>query len=106
MHRGGFGLDYEIELLRGNARASFVMDHGRFGPQGALGGEDGAPNEVEVWRSGICHIPEHLSKEQDIAMSPGDRVRVKTPGGGGFGDPKNRDPKLSAEDRRLGRTAD
>ena len=40
-HRGGFGLDYEVELLRGTARASFVMDHGRFGPQGALGGGDG-----------------------------------------------------------------
>ena len=37
-HRGGFGLSYEIELLRGEARASFVMDHGRVGPQGALGG--------------------------------------------------------------------
>ena len=34
-HRGGFGLAYEVELLRGEARASFVMDHGRFGPQGA-----------------------------------------------------------------------
>jgi N-methylhydantoinase B len=31
-HRGGFGLDYEVELRRGEARASFVMDHGRFGP--------------------------------------------------------------------------
>ncbi|TIX72572.1 MAG: methylhydantoinase, partial [Mesorhizobium sp.] len=43
-HRGGFGLAYEVEILRGDARASFVMDHGRFGPQGALGGKDGAPN--------------------------------------------------------------
>ena len=41
-HRGGFGLDYEVELLRGTARASFVMDHGRFGPQGALGGATAA----------------------------------------------------------------
>ncbi|MBY0396133.1 MAG: hydantoinase B/oxoprolinase family protein, partial [Thermoleophilia bacterium] len=49
-YRGGFGLDYEIELRRGQARASFVMDHGRTGPQGALGGQDGAPNEVTVWR--------------------------------------------------------
>ena len=30
--RGGFGVHYEIELLRGEARASFVMDHGRTGP--------------------------------------------------------------------------
>ncbi|MGB3147760.1 MAG: hydantoinase B/oxoprolinase family protein, partial [Paracoccaceae bacterium] len=49
-HRGGFGLDYERELLRGGARASFVMDHGRVGPQGALGGADGAVNCVEIIR--------------------------------------------------------
>ena len=50
-HRGGFGLDYEIELRRGHATASFVMDHGRFGPQGALGGKDGKPNSVTVCRT-------------------------------------------------------
>ncbi len=38
MHRGGFGVHYEIEVLRGEARASFVMDHGRFGPPGIEGG--------------------------------------------------------------------
>ncbi|MEP0236105.1 hydantoinase B/oxoprolinase family protein [Roseibium sp.] len=101
--RGGFGLDYEIELLRGHATASFVMDHGRFGPQGALGGEDGMPNSVVVWQGGKAIVPEHLSKAQDIPLKPGDRVRVGTPGGGGYGDPTERDPKLIAEDVRLGR---
>jgi N-methylhydantoinase B len=102
-HRGGFGLDYEIELLRGQARASFVMDHGRVGPQGAIGGQDGAVNRVEVIRDGLTLIPEHLSKAQDIALNPGDRVRVRTPGGGGYGPPAGRDPALVAEDVRLGR---
>jgi N-methylhydantoinase B len=102
-HRGGFGLDYEIELLRGQARASFVMDHGRVGPQGALGGQDGAVNRVEVIRDGVTLVPEHLSKAQDIALKPGDRVRVRTPGGGGYGPPARRDPALVAEDVRLGR---
>ncbi|WP_103256270.1 hydantoinase B/oxoprolinase family protein [Tabrizicola aquatica] len=102
-HRGGFGLDYEIELLRGQARASFVMDHGRTGPQGALGGQDGALNRVEVIRGGVTLVPEHLSKAQDIALEPGDRVRVRTPGGGGYGPPAARDPALVAEDVRLGR---
>ena len=101
--RGGLGLDYEIELLRGQARASFVMDHGRVGPQGALGGGDGAVNRVEVWRGGEVWVPPHLSKAQDIALEPGDRVRVRTPGGGGYGDPALRDPALVAEDVRLGR---
>ncbi|MEM9811166.1 MAG: hydantoinase B/oxoprolinase family protein [Pseudomonadota bacterium] len=103
-HRGGLGLDYEVELRRGTARASFVMDHGRFGPQGALGGGDGAPNVVEVWRDGVKHTPDHLSKEQDIPLKAGDRVRVRTPGGGGYGDQAERDAALAEEDRRLGRT--
>ena len=101
-HRGGFGLEYELELRRGEARASFVMDHGRVGPQGALGGSDGTPNEVTVWRDGVAYTPEHLSKEQDIPLKAGDRVEVKTPGGGGYGDPGARDPAASAEDERLG----
>lgn len=102
-HRGGFGLDYELELRRGQAKASFVMDHGRFGPQGVLGGKDGAPNTVTVWRDGTSYTPVHLSKEQDIPLSPGDRVHVQTPGGGGYGDPRNRAPDAVAEDVRLGR---
>ena len=102
-HRGGFGLDYEIELRRGNATASFVMDHGRFGPQGALGGKDGAVNTVTIWQDGEKFTPEHLSKAQDIPLKPGDRVRVQTPGGGGYGDPMKRDHKAVREDVRLGR---
>ena len=101
-HRGGFGLAYEVELLRGEARASFVMDHGRFGPQGVLGGSDGAVNEVTVFRGGEAHVPPHLSKEQDIPLKAGDRVRVGTPGGGGFGDPTKRDPELVRSDVELG----
>ena len=102
-HRGGFGLEYELELRRGSARASFVMDHGRFGPQGALGGCDGAVNEVTVWQSGESYRPEHLSKEQDVPLQAGDRVHVCTPGGGGYGDPFARDPELVLQDVALGR---
>ncbi|QEW24058.1 Acetophenone carboxylase delta subunit (plasmid) [Paracoccaceae bacterium] len=102
-HRGGFGLDYEVELRKGTARASFVMDHGRFGPQGVLGGADGQVNRVTVTQGGVETTPEHLSKAQDIPLQAGDRVRVATPGGGGYGDPFTRDPALVAEDVRLGR---
>ena len=100
--RGGFGLAYEVELLRGEARASFVMDHGRFGPQGALGGKDGEVNTVVVHRNGEAHVPRHLSKEQDIPLKAGDRVQVGTPGGGGYGNAFYRDPALVQRDVRLG----
>ena len=52
-------------------------------------------------------MPLHLSKEQDIPLAPGDRVWVRTPGGGGYGDPLERRPDAVFEDVRLGRyTAD
>ncbi|MFL5139761.1 MAG: hydantoinase B/oxoprolinase family protein [Microvirga sp.] len=97
-NRGGFGVHYEVELLAGEARASFVMDHGRFGPPGVLGGAAGAPNVVRIHRGVESFVPEHLSKDQDIAIGPGDRVEVMTPGGGGYGDPFARDPALVARD--------
>lgn len=101
-HRGGFGVHYEVELLRGEARASFVMDHGRFGPPGVRGGLDGAPNVVLIHRGGGLFIPEHLSKDQDIPLKAGDRVEVMTPGGGGYGEPGKRDRKLVERDVRRG----
>lgn len=101
-HRGGFGVHYEVELLRGEARASFVMDHGRFGPPGVQGGREGARNVVLLHRDGGTSIPEHLSKDQDILIRAGDRIEVMTPGGGGYGDPRERDPAATARDVERG----
>jgi N-methylhydantoinase B len=96
--RGGFGVSYTVRLVRGTARASFVMDHGRTGPKGALGGRDGGVNTVVVEQGGKRYVPPHLSKDQDIAIAAGDRILVSTPGGGGYGDPARRDPALIARD--------
>jgi N-methylhydantoinase B len=102
-HRGGMGLRYAVTLRRGTANASFVMDHGRFGPQGVLGGEDGAPNKIEIrYKDGRIEIPPHLSKAQNIRISEGDTIHIQTPGGGGYGDPAKRDPVLVARDKRRG----
>jgi N-methylhydantoinase B len=74
------------------------MDHGRFGPPGALGGQDGARNVVRVHRDGEVYVPEHLSKDQNIRVTAGDRVEVMTPGGGGYGDPRLRPASLVERD--------
>ena len=84
-HRGGFGVNYRIRLVRGDARVSMVMDHGRAGPPGAQGGGAGGVNTVRVIRGGVAYTPPHLSKDQDIEIHAGDVVAVSTPGGGGFG---------------------
>jgi N-methylhydantoinase B len=100
--RGGFGVHYELELLAGDAKLSFVMDHGRSGPPGVLGGKAGAANVVVVHRDGGAFVPEHLSKDQNITLKAGDRVEVKTPGGGGYGDPAKRSAVDRARDRARG----
>jgi N-methylhydantoinase B len=96
--RGGFGIRYTVRLRRGEAQASFVMDHGRVGPQGVLGGADGGVNTVRVQQAGRAYVPPHLSKDQDIHIAPGDCITVSTPGGGGYGAPFERTPALVARD--------
>ena len=101
-HRGGFGLRYRVKLRRGTANASFVMDHGRTGPLGALGGGDGGVNVVAVTRGGVPYRPPHRSKDQGILLRPGDTVEVRTPGGGGYGPAAARPPERVARDVRRG----
>ena len=100
--RGGFGVNYKIKLRRGNAKVSMVMDHGRFGPQGVLGGKDGGVNFVQVEQNGEPYIPAHLSKDQNILVQTGDTIRVSTPGGGGYENPFLRNPDLVRHDVQRG----
>ena len=46
--------------------------------------------------------PPLVSKVTDIKIRRGQKVRLETPGGGGFGDPGERDPARIARDLRLG----
>ena len=100
--RGGFGVNYRIRLRRGEARVSMVMDHGRSGPPGVQGGDSGGVNKVKIVRGGVTYVPEHLSKDQDIAIAAGDVICVSTPGGGGFGEPGKRAPQAAQRDVSMG----
>jgi len=97
-HRGGFGVSYRVRLLRGEAKASFMMDHGRTGPHGLAGGLPGACNRIEVRRGNEVEAPPHLSKGEGYHLAPGDTVQVRTPGGGGLGDPRLRSRSRVAAD--------
>ena len=88
--RGGFGISYRIRLLRGDAKASFMMDHGLTGPFGLLGGDEGATNKIVVYRNGTSTRPFDNAKGDGFELASGDRVQVHTPGGGGYGDPRER----------------
>jgi N-methylhydantoinase B len=98
-YRGGFGINYKIRLLRGQGKASFLMEHGRFGPPGILGGEVGAPNRIAIMQKGRTTVPEHISKGEDFVLGPGDWIEVHTPGGGGYGPAAERSADARENDR-------
>lgn len=101
-YRGGFGVNYRMKLRRGQAVASFLMDHGTEGPPGILGGESGAPNRIELKMGGRQVELPHVSKGAGFALSPGDSVQVRTPGGGGYGEVADRDIERIAVDEARG----
>jgi N-methylhydantoinase B len=74
------------------------MDHGRVGPPGLFGGHDGAPNEVILEQDGRVYTSPHWSKDEDIRVTAGALITVRTPGGGGYGDPCERDAALVRRD--------
>jgi N-methylhydantoinase B len=100
--RGGFGVSYRVKVLRGEGKASFLMEHGRYGPPGLLGGKPGAPNVIRLRQGNKDMVPEHLSKGEGYVLKAGDCLAVDTPGGGGYGNPKDRAPELIERDRRAG----
>ena len=101
-HRGGLGAVYEIELLENNADVFLFGERGRFAPQGISGGSPGALNRFEYEKSGVFHQPPMASKMVGITIKRGQCLRLETPGGGGYGEAKDRPPGLVAEDVRLG----
>ena len=85
-HRGGLGAVYEIELLEEHADVFLFGERGRFAPPGILGGGHGALNRFSVVRGdGSVQHPPMASKWVGVSLAKGERVRLETPGGGGYG---------------------
>lgn len=102
-HRGGLGAVYEIEVLAKDGADVFLLgERGRFAPFGVGGGLPAALNRFSWQTDDGEASPPLASKVTDVAIRQGRRVRLETPGGGGFGLPHERPPALVARDVRLG----
>jgi N-methylhydantoinase B len=100
-HRGGLGAVYEIETLT-DAKVSLLGDRGTVPPFGVAGGGAAALN-LFTWDAGQGpKTPPMASKITDIALPAGHRLRLETPGGGGWGDPAARAAAATAHDLALG----
>jgi N-methylhydantoinase B len=76
-HRGGDGVIRELEALS-EMRFSLITERRRHAPPGADGGRPGAPGRNLL-------NGEELPAKASGTLSPGDRLRIETPGGGGNG---------------------
>ncbi|WP_043832077.1 hydantoinase B/oxoprolinase family protein [Muricoccus aerilatus] len=101
MHRGGLGAVYEVEALV-PASVSLLGERGKVAPFGVGGGGEAARNRFTYDTPEGPRNPPMVSKVTDIRLEAGQRVRLETPGGGGWGDPAARDPAAAARDVRLG----
>jgi len=81
-HRGGDGTIREIETLT-PARMALLADRRKRPPYGLNGGEDGECGRTFLVRKN--GKKETLSSKGNWKMEAGDRVRIETPSGGGFG---------------------
>jgi len=95
-HRGGDGVIREIEFLE-PLRLSILSQRRSTQPYGMAGGEPGASGENWLIRSDGSR--ERLGSLDQAEVLAGDRLRIETPGGGGWGGP------LSPLGRGIGRGA-
>lgn len=103
LHRGGLGAIYEVEALSETGADVFLLgERGKFAPFGVNGGTQAALNQFAWQTDEGEHTPPLASKITDVKLKQGRRVRLETPGGGGWGSPFTRDPEDVARDVRLG----
>ncbi|WP_374465951.1 hydantoinase B/oxoprolinase family protein [Ferrovibrio sp.] len=101
-NRGGLGAVYEIELLEEEADLFLFGERGKYAPAGVLGGHAAQRNRFFYPKDGKAAEPAMVSKLHDAKLKKGERIRLETPGGGGYGPPSERKPERIAEDLRLG----
>ena len=89
-HPGGDGIVREY-LFHDRATVTLVTERRRESPWGLAGGSPAAPGRNTLLRAD--GTVEDLGSRAQRAVGPGDRLRVETPGGGGWGAPQEAAPK-------------
>ncbi|MBL6608941.1 MAG: hydantoinase B/oxoprolinase family protein [Rhodobacteraceae bacterium] len=106
-HRGGLGAIYEIELLEDSATVFLFGERGKFPPPGVVGGGAGAMNKFTYQSADEetafpDKTPPLASKITGVKLRKGQRVRLETPGGGGYGNAQERPEELIRNDLAQG----
>ena len=99
--RGGLGVVREYEILADGVSFSHRGERHVHAAPGLAGGGPGAKAHSVIRRADGTE--EVIPSKRETRLNKGDRLVLETAGGGGYGDPAARDPKLMAEDLANGK---
>jgi N-methylhydantoinase B len=95
-YRGGLGIFRDYSPVGHTMRTTVTFDRRKYSPAwGVFGGKEGYPNKVVVLRNDSS---EEYGKITDLEVHSGEVISLRGGGGGGYGDPMERDPRAVAWD--------
>jgi len=101
--RGGLGIEREYLVLEGEVTFTHRGERHFCSPSGAFGGEPGMRARTVIYRANGDE--EIVQSKLVTRLFVGDRVLIETAGGGGFGDPRERDRELVKADVANGKVS-
>ncbi|WP_158745785.1 hydantoinase B/oxoprolinase family protein [Acidisphaera sp. L21] len=91
LHRGGLATALDFRVSAPHTRITARnRDRSRFRPWGILGGKAGGPSDMVLNPGTAREKP--LGNTDTFTCEPGDVIHIHSPGGGGRGNPLDRDP--------------
>ena len=99
--RGGCGVIREVRLLSDTGTFGLRVENNIFPTWGVSGGMGGGTSSVTI-NPGTPHEAEIQGFSDDNVWKKGDLVRICTAGGGGWGDPLDREPDKVLDDVKDG----
>ena len=98
-YRGGLGLDFTFLVLE-DLNITAVIERTKNAAPGLVGGGEGRANGATLVYEDGRRV--EIAKDTRVPLPKGTRVELRCGGGGGFGDPAERDPVAVHADLREG----
>jgi N-methylhydantoinase B len=108
--RGGVGYTKQMICLNEEVTCSQMTDRHLFAPWGLYGGRPGGLGATLILKAGSARWQDmreaygkkSTSRYSNVRIKKGDRLRLVSPGGGGYGEPRDRDAELVLSDIQQG----
>ena len=99
-HRGGLGIRRDFQFPGWSPTFSILSDRARAAPWGLFGGQEARAASYVINPDGNAR---RLPSKVTVTLQPDDIVSIQTPGGGGYGEPRERQPEKVMGDVAQGR---